>query len=71
MANPILNDKTWNKAARDPGWGAPDPSSRAGLPINDGPISPWRGSVMTVGGTIRSVGSRHSRSAASSSGSPV
>jgi uncharacterized YccA/Bax inhibitor family protein len=56
MANPILNDKTWNKAARDPGWGAPDPSTRGGLPISDGPISPWRGSVMTVGGTISAAG---------------
>ena len=25
MANPILNDRSWNKAAQDPGWGAPDP----------------------------------------------
>jgi uncharacterized YccA/Bax inhibitor family protein len=56
MANPILNDKTWNKAARDPGWGAPDPSTRGGLPINDGPTSPWRGNVMTVGGTISATG---------------
>jgi uncharacterized YccA/Bax inhibitor family protein len=56
MANPILNDKTWNKAARDPGWGAPDPSTRGGLPINDGPTSPWRGNVMTVGGTISAAG---------------
>ena len=55
MANPILNDKTWNKAARDPGWAAPDPAGRH-TPITDGPISPWRGNVMTVGGTISAAG---------------
>ena len=55
MANPILNDKTWNKAARDPGWGAPDPTTRS-TPINDGPISGWHSQVMTVGGTISATG---------------
>ena len=29
MANPILNDSTWNKAAKNPGWGAPDPTTRS------------------------------------------
>jgi uncharacterized YccA/Bax inhibitor family protein len=55
MANPILNDRTWNKAARDPGWAAPDPTSRA-TPITDGPISTWHSQVMTVGGTISATG---------------
>ena len=55
MANPILNDKTWNKAARDPGWAAPDPETRR-TPITDGPISAWNSQVMTVGGTISATG---------------
>ena len=55
MANPILNDNTWNKAARNPGWGAPDPTTRS-TPINDGPISGWHSQVMTVGGTISATG---------------
>lgn len=55
MANPILNDSTWNKAAKNPGWGAPDPTTRS-TPINDGPISGWHSQVMTVGGTISATG---------------
>ena len=55
MANPILNDKIWNKAARDPGWAAPDPDTRR-TPITDGPISGWHSQVMTVGGTISAAG---------------
>ena len=55
MANPILNDKTWNKAARDPGWAAPDPDTRR-TPITDGPVSAWHSQVMTVGGTISATG---------------
>ena len=55
MANPILNDKTWNKAARDPGWAAPNPDTRR-TPITDGPISSWHSQVMTVGGTISATG---------------
>ena len=55
MANPILNDNTWNKAAKNPGWGAPDPTTRS-TPINDGPISGWHSQVMTVGGTISATG---------------
>ena len=55
MANPILNDKTWNKAVRDPGWAAPDPDTRR-TPITDGPISGWHSQVMTVGGTISATG---------------
>jgi uncharacterized YccA/Bax inhibitor family protein len=55
MANPILNDRIWNKAARDPGWAAPDPTSRR-TPITDGPVSTWHSQVMTVGGTISATG---------------
>jgi uncharacterized YccA/Bax inhibitor family protein len=55
MPNPLLNDRTWNKAAHDPGWAAPDPSTRA-TPITDGPISGWQSKVMTVGGTISATG---------------
>ncbi len=55
MANPILNERTWNQAARNPGWAAPDPSTR-NTPINDGPISGWHSQVMTVGGTISATG---------------
>ncbi len=55
MANPIFNETTWNKAARNPGWGAPDPSTRA-TPITDGPVSAWHSQVMTVGGTLSAAG---------------
>ncbi|MEO8265045.1 MAG: Bax inhibitor-1/YccA family protein [Ilumatobacteraceae bacterium] len=55
MANPILNDNTWNKAAKAPGWGAPDPTSRR-TPITDGPVSTWHSQVMTVGGTMSATG---------------
>ncbi len=55
MANPILNDKVWNQASHNPGWGAPDPSTRA-TPITDGPVSTWHSQVMTVGGTISATG---------------
>lgn len=55
MANPILNDRIWDKAAKDPGWGAPDPTTRR-TPITDGPISDWHSKVMTVGGTISATG---------------
>ena len=55
MANPILNENTWNKAAHNPGWGAPDPTTRA-TPITDGPVSAWHSQVMTVGGTLSAAG---------------
>ena len=55
MSNPILNDRIWNKAAKDPGWGAPDPTTRA-TPITDGPVSGWNSQVMTVSGTISASG---------------
>ena len=55
MASPMLNDRSWNKAAQDPGWAAPDASTRA-TPITDGPVSPWHGGVMTVSGTLTASG---------------
>jgi uncharacterized YccA/Bax inhibitor family protein len=55
MANPLLSENTWNKAAHNPGWAAPDPSTRR-TPITDGPISGWQSKVMTVGGTISATG---------------
>ena len=55
MANPILNERTWNQAARNPGWAAPDPATR-NTPITDGPVSAWHSQVMTVGGTISAAG---------------
>lgn len=55
MANPILNERTWNQAARNPGWAAPDPGTRA-TPVTDGPISAWHPQVMTVGGTLSAAG---------------
>jgi uncharacterized YccA/Bax inhibitor family protein len=51
----MLNDRSWKKAAQDPGWGAPDASTRA-TPITDGPVSPWHGGVMTVSGTLTASG---------------
>ncbi len=55
MSNPILNDRIWNKAAHNPGWAAPDPTTRA-TPITDGPVSGWNSQVMTVSGTISASG---------------
>lgn len=64
MSNPFLNDKAMSKAvdanvatmaATDAGWGAPDPATRA-RPVDDGPISPWKGGVMTVNGAITATG---------------
>jgi uncharacterized YccA/Bax inhibitor family protein len=61
VANPILNDKKLEEARA--GWAAPQPPSRGGdvwappsgpsaTAVTDGPISPWRGGVMTVRGTV-------------------
>jgi len=55
MSNPILNDKSFDKAARA-GWAAPDPATRAGVPYTDGPISTWHSGTMTVNGTITATG---------------
>jgi uncharacterized YccA/Bax inhibitor family protein len=54
MSNPFLNDKAM-KSAADAGWAAPDPATRE-TRIDDGPISPWRPGVMTVGGTMTATG---------------
>jgi uncharacterized YccA/Bax inhibitor family protein len=58
MANPLLNEKKANEviSANQAGWGAPDPATRntpiPGMPVTDGPISPWDGARrMTFGGT--------------------
>lgn len=62
MANPMLNDKTFEAAQA--GWAAPKAPSPGGHtwpapgatapapPMTDGPVSPWSGGVMTIGGTI-------------------
>jgi len=57
MANPFMNDKTLDAAARS-GWAAPDSSSRSTSigPITDGPISSWHPQTMTVGGTVTAAG---------------
>jgi uncharacterized YccA/Bax inhibitor family protein len=55
MANPILNERSWNEAARNPGWAAPDPATRS-TPITDGPVSAWHSQVMTISGTITASG---------------
>lgn len=51
MANPVLSERTLQTARTT--WPPPAPSQRRG--IDDGPISPWRPSVMTVDGTIRAT----------------
>lgn len=63
MANPLMNDKAMNEAARS-GWAAPEPSTRSTPigpmgsmgPITDGPISTWHAQTMTVGGTATATG---------------
>lgn len=58
MSNPVLNERTMQKART--GWGPPasgsghfppvvEPSTQ---PISDGPVSGWNPKVMTVNGTI-------------------
>jgi uncharacterized YccA/Bax inhibitor family protein len=57
MSNPVLNDRTFGRMAQGPGWGAPDPATRA-TPIDDGPRSPWQSSAetMTINGTMTATG---------------
>ena len=59
MANPILNEKAAEQAARA-GWAAPDAAVRStNIPaITDGPVSSWQsaGDVMTVRGTVTAQG---------------
>jgi uncharacterized YccA/Bax inhibitor family protein len=62
MSNPILNDDRFKAAAAAgdaqlsqsdrAGWAAPQPGTQWNAPITDGPISRYRGGVMTIGGTI-------------------
>lgn len=60
MPNPMMNDKTVDEAASAPGWGAPAVAARStvipGTPIDDGPISGWQSSVMTIRGTMTAGG---------------
>ena len=64
MPNPALNEKNWNKAASDDqaGWaagGAGTVDATATTyhpPIDDGPISPIRTGVMTMGGAMSATG---------------
>lgn len=54
MSNPVLNDDAMRKAG-GAGWAAPDAAMRS-TPIDDGPISPWVASRMTVSGTATATG---------------
>jgi uncharacterized YccA/Bax inhibitor family protein len=62
MANPILNEKAANEAAKA-GWAAPDPATMAarstpipGSGISDGPVSTWHPGLFTVRGTATATG---------------
>jgi uncharacterized YccA/Bax inhibitor family protein len=60
MANLVLNEKRLTEAQS--GWAAPTapspggavwaPPAPPGTPVTDGPVSTWRGGLMTVSGTI-------------------
>ena len=65
MPNPVLNDKTFEKAAADAGWAAPGSDQRTAAspigPITDGPSSPYvayapEGGVMTRAGAYTATG---------------
>ena len=64
MPNPALNEKNWKKAASEDevGWaaggaGAVDATATTyHPPIDDGPISPLRTGVMTMGGAMSATG---------------
>jgi uncharacterized YccA/Bax inhibitor family protein len=61
VANPILNDKALDQAAKRSGWGAPEPTTTWNPPVTDGPVTAWRpdgsgGSHMTVAGTASATG---------------
>jgi uncharacterized YccA/Bax inhibitor family protein len=49
MPNPLFNEDTLKKAPAE--WAPPQAGTDYVAPIDDGPVSPWRG-VMTVNGTI-------------------
>jgi len=56
MANPVLNDKAFTQVVADDsraGWAAPTGEPTVwNPPITDGPITPVRHGVMTIGGTV-------------------
>jgi uncharacterized YccA/Bax inhibitor family protein len=59
MANPVLSDKTFKQQAvaddSRAGWAAPDAATGSTVwnpPVTDGPITPYRHGVMTIGGTV-------------------
>lgn len=54
MANPVLNERSLNKANQ---WAPPSPMDARyppvqGQPVDDGPRAPWTANAMTMGGTI-------------------
>jgi uncharacterized YccA/Bax inhibitor family protein len=54
MSNPVLSERTLETARTT--WPPPQgPPERPYTGMDDGPISPWRPSVMTVNGTIRAT----------------
>jgi uncharacterized YccA/Bax inhibitor family protein len=62
VANPLLNDDAMKKASAA-GWAAPAPAGQYGrstpiivAPIDDGPVSAWSSSTMTVSGTATATG---------------
>jgi uncharacterized YccA/Bax inhibitor family protein len=58
MPNPVLNERVFEKARTetDPGWAAPEPGTVWHPPIDDGPLTPYRTGVMTIGGAITATG---------------
>jgi uncharacterized YccA/Bax inhibitor family protein len=63
MPNPVLNDKTFQKAEAQAGWAAPTTDAAGGPigPITDGPVSPYvgyrpEGEVMTRSGAYTATG---------------
>jgi len=50
MANPVLNERTIERAATT--WAPPEPDTEYFPPVDDGPSSPYVRQVMTVNGVI-------------------
>jgi uncharacterized YccA/Bax inhibitor family protein len=50
MPNPMFNESTMQKASRN--WAPPQTGTDYFPPVTDGPVTPWRTGMMTVGGTI-------------------
>jgi uncharacterized YccA/Bax inhibitor family protein len=54
MSNPVLNERTLQSAHTT--WAPPSgPPEHPRTAIDDGPVTPWRPSVMTVEGTIKAT----------------